>query len=941
MSPSPGCDTAGAPGIERLNVGVGVGRSGIRSHAAAFGFALAISVGGGGGLRTAVAADVDITTDQTAGVNLNLFAGTTARVFPGVTVSNSNVADTLTATAQAWFLTNQGTIRNVTGNDAIQFSLGGSVTNEVGATIFSQSASGIRITGAPGAVVNQGTIQSSGIADVVALTGGGSVSNAAGATISTATANQGAVSISGGTTRTVTNSGTISNTANAAFATGVLIQGAGATNTITNNAGGQIFGGFNGVFTSSTAAITLNNSGSITSNRGSAIEATLGGTITNTGTITNNNLGAAAQQNGILIRNTAAAEIINSGTITGGINAINFTLAGGGAVGATHTVRLRTGSVLNGNVLGGTGTDNLILEGTGSETISKFANFETLAMNGSDWTLNGAGTFSASTTVQAGTLRISGQLASPAVTVLNGGTLTGNGTVIGAVTNSGNVRVDSGTLTVNGNYVHQNGATFTVGITPAASGLLAITGGGNTATINGGNVSVLASIGAYPLNSVYTILSAQGGRTGTFNGVTTNLAFLSPTLTYDANNVFLTIVRNSLDYAAIGNTPNQRAAGGGLELLGLTNPMALAALFFTPDQARSAFDLVSGEIHPSLRSAMIEDSRFIRDAILGRLSRIASTPSLPPSAAENLMPYQADTALAKRRRITKAEPQWPIKAEPSKPVYAAWAHGYGNWAQRNGDGNAAALRYNTGGGFGGLDVTLNNRWRFGFAAGGGSTSASVAARASSGTIDTAHMGVYGGTQVGAFAFKGGLAYARHDVTTSRTIAFGTFGDFTRASYRGSTSQAFGEIAWRIPVAPLPLETFANVAYVRASTGGITEAGGPAALRIAGASSDTVYTTLGIRGSKVLTIAPWPVVVAGSLGWQHAWAHSAPLSSMAFADSPSPFAISGVPIAADALAAEASADALIRPNAMLGVSYSGRVAGTARSHAAKGRFVYRF
>lgn len=899
-------------------------------------------VGDGDGLRPAAAADVDITTDQTTGINLNLFAGTTVQVFPGVTVSNSNVADTLTATAQAWFLTNQGTIRNVTGNDAIQFSLGGSVTNELGATIFSQSASGIRITGAPGAVVNRGIIQSSGIADVVALTGGGSITNAAGATISTATANQGAVSISGGTTRTVTNSGTISNTSNAAFATGVLIQGAGATNTITNNAGGQIFGGFNGVFTSSTAAITLNNFGSIASNRGSAIEATLGGTITNTGTITNNNLGVAAQQNGILIRNTAAAEIVNSGTISGGVNAINFTLTGGGAVGATHTVRLRTGSVLNGNVLGGTGTDNLILEGTGSETISKFSNFETLAMNGSDWTLNGNGTFSTSTAVQAGTLRVTGQLTSPTVAIQNGGTLTGNGTVVGAVTNSGNVRVDNGVLTFNGNYVHQNGAAFTVGITPSSNGRLAVTGAGNTATINGGNVNVLASIGAYPLNSTYTILSAQGGLTGTFNGVTTNLAFLSPTLTYDPNNVFLTIMRNSLDYAAIGNTPNQRAAGGGLELLGLTNPMTLAALFFTPDQARSAFDLVSGEIHPSLRSAMIEDSRFVRDAILGRLSQISSTPALQPSTM-NLAQEEADAALgyAKRRRIAKASPAWPIRPEPAKPVYSAWAQGYGSWAQRDGDGNAAALRYNTGGGFGGVDVTLNNRWRFGFVAGGGSTSTSVAARASSGTIDTAHMGVYGGTQAGAFAFKGGLAYARHDITTSRTIAFGTFGDFTRASYHGSTSQAFGEIAWRIPVVPLPLETFANVAYVRASTGGITEAGGPAALRVAGTSSDTTYSTLGIRGSKVFAGAPWPVVVAGSLGWQHAWTHSAPLSSMAFADSPSPFAISGVPIAADALAAEASADALIRPNAMLGVSYSGRVAGTASSHAAKGRFVYQF
>ena len=84
---------------------------------------------------------------------------------------------------------------------------------------------------------------------------------------------------------------------------------------------------------------------------------------------------------------------------------------------------------------GGTGTDNLVLMGTGTEAISKFLSFETLSMTGTDWTLTGTGAFTTSTTVGGGFLHVNGQLTSPTVTI-NGGTLGGTGTIVGAVTNN-------------------------------------------------------------------------------------------------------------------------------------------------------------------------------------------------------------------------------------------------------------------------------------------------------------------------------------------------------------------------------------------------------------------------------------------------------------------------------------------------------------------------
>ncbi len=914
------------------------------------------------------AADVEITSNIANGVNLNTFSGSTAHVATGVTVNNTGTLigpgpTGMYASAQAWTLQNDGSITSTgLGGLAVNFTAGGTINN---AGLINSTTSNAILLNNGGTVNNlaTGTINANGIAIItqtatatisnagtinapINVTGGGGVTNLTGATISATKNNDVAVTVRGGTGRTIINDGTISSTLGS-FATGVEIGTGGGTGSVTNQSNGSIFGAYNGAYAGTSVVLNLTNNGQIRSNAGSAIEMNGGGTITNTGTIANSgSSGSAANWNGILVRNTFAAEIINSGTISGATNAITFAANAGVPAGAPHTLRLRTGSVLNGNVVGGTGTDNLILEGTGTENIAKFSNFETLTMNGVDWTLTGNGTFSTTTTVQAGTLRVSGQLTSPAVGVQSGGTLTGNGTVVGNVTNNtgGNVRVDSGTLAFNGNYIHQIGAFFTVGVTPSANGVLAITGAGHTATIQGGSVHVMAGVGSYAPSTQYTILTTTGGRIGTFSGVSSNFAFLDPSLTYDANNVYLTLVRNSIDFASVGITPNQISAGGGLAALGMTNPIVSAALMLSPEQARAAFDSVSGEIHPSLHSLMLDESSLVREAILGRQRLDTLQGSTGTQAVGFADEDESALAYAKKARKTKAGPKWPIKAQPPvvAPIYAAWVQGYGNWTRLNSDGNAATLRASNGGAIGGVDVTLNNNWRLGVATGGGRSDARVDARTSSGTIDTFHLAAYGGGQIGDILLRTGAAYSHHDISTTRTIAFPGFADAATASYNASTSQVFGEAAYRLHASWLNAEAFADLAHVRVRSDGFTESGGPAALTVAQTSTSATYTTLGVRAqAPIPALGPWLMTARGSLGWQHAFDNVTPVSLMSFAASPSPFAISGVPIATDALLVEAGLDAFVHRNTVVALLYTGRIAADASAHAVRANVAVRF
>lgn len=853
----------------------------------------------------ALAADVEITSNR-ANLDLDAQSGTTAHIAAGITVGSTALpgGGVVAATLQPWLLSNEGT---VTGSGTVlRFLKGGSVTNAVGAFVTGANTAlqfGTSADGGVGTLTNAGTISSTSTGDTVLLYGGGSVTNLVGATIS-ANNSSNAVSISGGTSRTVTNSGTITNTG-ASFSTGVLVQGAGATNTITNNAGGSIHGGYNGVYASATASVSLGNAGSITSDRGSAVEATAGGTITNSGTIANGGLGSAGSNNGITVRNTASAEVINSGTITGGVAAINFTASGGGSVGATHIVRLRTGSVLNGSVLGGTGTDQLILEGSGSESIAKFQNFETLSAQGTDWTLTDAGTFATSAEVQSGILRVTGMLTSPDVAVRAVGTLAGTGTIAGNVSNAGTVATGTGVLTVAGNYVQQAGSTLSVGVTPSLAGLLAVSGLGHSATLQGGTVAVQAVPGSYGASTTYTILTATGGVSGSFGTVTSSLAYLAPTLSYDASNVYLTLTRNAVDFAAIAATRNQRAAAGAVETLGSGNPLFDAVVPLDAAAARAAFDAVSGEIHASERTALIEDSRLLRDAILGRLGGTG-----------------APTGTIVGDGLT------------------LWGQAYGAGGHSAGDGNAARLGRSGGGVIVGLDGSVAEAWRAGIVAGYGRSRFDVDGRASEGDSDNYHLAVYGGGGWGALALRAGLAQTWHDVDVSRTIVLTGLNDRTRSNGDATTTQLFAELGRPFALGAATIEPFGNLALVRVRTSAVTETGGPAALSVATGSDTVTLATLGLHGATSLPLGGAMVTARGTLGWRHAFGALTPTADVAFAGQ-APFSVAGVPVAANAFVADAALDIAVGPGATLGVLVGGQAGNGAVDGSVRATATLRF
>jgi outer membrane autotransporter protein len=531
-------------------------------------------------------------------------------------------------------------------------------------------------------------------------------------------------------------------------------------------------------------------------------------------------------------------------------------------------------------------------------------------------------------TMNTGLLSVNGQI-DGAVNILDGASLGGTGTVGNTtIANGGTLAPGNsiGTLHVDGNLEFAAGSSFDVEVDPlsSASDLVAITG---NVTINGGTVAHIGGAGDF-LRTTRIILTTGGELTGAFAEVESIYAFLTPRLIYDydADMVALELGRNDIDFVSSAATRNQTATAQAIDSIGIfaANPLYDAIALLPTDDAliQASFDALSGEIGATLEGALIEDSRFVRDAMDQRLR---TSPTGPSDDYVPLMGYAPSTE--------------PILPSPEPAGSTVWAYGFGSSGTAGGDGNAAALDHDIGGLLVGTDGLLGD-WRVGLLAGYSRSGFEVGDRSSSGSSDSYHLGLYGGTAWGALALRTGLAYTLQDLSTQRLVAIPGLDDSLSAAYGAQTLQAFGELAYAIETDGARLEPFVNLAHVNLTTDGYTEEGGPAALTVADSSTGITFATLGARAELAFELGSIDATLLGMLGWRHAFGDLTPTVTQAFAADDA-FTIAGAPIASDSVVIEAGLDLALNDTATVAVSYLGQISSETENHGAKATLAVSF
>lgn len=514
--------------------------------------------------------------------------------------------------------------------------------------------------------------------------------------------------------------------------------------------------------------------------------------------------------------------------------------------------------------------------------------------------------FAGTTTItDNSTLAVNGALGGTTI-VANGGVLKGNGTL-------GNLTVDTNGTAAPGNSIgitnavnvtFNPGSTYEVELNAAGqSDLILATG---TATLNGGTVEAIP-FPDYSLGSAYTILTAAGGVTGTFDDSTFTTTFLEAVLSYDANNVYVTLTPNSTAADAAARTPNQQAVAA------VTSAEAGSLSFATPlytsadaDTFRAGLDSLSGEIHASMAGAFITEQQRLRAITL-------------------------NDAHLRDASFTRGDTTF-------------WAQGFGSFGSTSGTANTARMTNENAGTLFGAEGRHDDR-RSGIAIGGSRSHAQQDGRSSKAASDNVHLLAYTGNVGGVSKTQHtvGASLSLHSIDMSRAITANGFTDTSKADYSGRTAEAFAEIAHPLAAGGrATLTPYLQGAVTVQQQDGFTESG--AAGLMAGTRTTRVASTaLGLRYDRPFEVGGSRTLHASAgAAWQHLYGDDTPDSVMGFTAAPaSRFSIEGAPLARDAALLSASLSTNARADLAFSLGYDGSLATDATAHTVTARGNYSF
>lgn len=617
-----------------------------------------------------------------------------------------------------------------------------------------------------------------------------------------------------------------------------------------------------------------------------------------------------------------ADTVINGGTISGS-NGLALDLGGG-----NDSLTLRNGSRFVGVVDGGSGYDRVVMDDVAGGSFGASRDFEWLEVRQGAWTLTGNGDFSDGGAVRNGATLINQGGIAGNLTVDAGGVYAGGGSV-GSLNVNGTLRTD--TSLGRASIVHDlnmgSGSTLAYGVN--ADGSSAPVQVGGIAFLNGATLAVNPGSGTYPWQSHYTVLQAASVN-GTFGKVTSDYAFLTPTLAYTPTQVDLTYTRNDVAFSQFAATGNGGNAASSLASMGNNNALYNALLNTTQSTAGAAIEQLAGASNANLTSATLGASSQVGNSMLAAMQQMGGSPGLMVGLDQRETPVLAANGVpTEARNLNDPNARGRL-----------WLQAIGGYGKLDGEHGNSGLEQRTKGSVLGADWALNPQWRLGVL--GGYSKTDLDATGVDGNVESWHAGVYALRQSGPFSLRLGAAYSGHQGESKRTVAFNGFSDRPKGDYDADSQQAFAELGYAMGSGRLSAEPFASLGYQRYHRDRYQEKGGAAALDVDSQTQDNFSSTLGLRLAHLSSLdngmSLTPRLAAG---WKHTYGDVSSSTRQAFVVGGTAFNVDGSALDRDSLVLEAGLDVGISARHSLALGYSGEIGSNSRNHGLIGQWQMSF
>lgn len=617
-------------------------------------------------------------------------------------------------------------------------------------------------------------------------------------------------------------------------------------------------------------------------------------------------------------------------------------IAGAGANVAGSTVAIANSGVWRPNrdsAFSGTAS----LANTGSFNAGSWRTALTSVDNAGRVEIATGGTLAASSGYRqtAGATIVNGSLVTPALT-LDGGVLSGTGSVIGNVAaNAGSTvspGTSPGTLTIRGNLSFAAGSTYLAEVQGATADRLDVSGTASLA----GTLRLVPLGGSYSFDNPYTLLSAAGGRSGTFATVDSTGSFgdgVATVVSYTGSEVLLTLrprqiisvlapdaqSANGLAIAAAIDA----AAARGLDVSGLFPIYNLPAAAIP-----GALRQLTGEVHTA-SAAVTEISS---DRFLGAM--------LDPMAAGRLDDGGPGPGMASfSGTVSKGADMPAAPARLDAPRYAVWGSASGSTGRTDGDAAAGSARRRIEDAHiaTGVDIRLMPGTIAGIAVSAGRAHASMPGGLGRAEADIYQVGLYGSTKLGPLKLAASGSYAVLDTDVRRAIpALGTAvtSSYQATAWSGRLQANLAALEWNgislSPLAAVQATRSRTPAIVETNWTGVTVG----ALTLARRSDVTSRGELGLQLDARTTL--FGIGVTGYVrgAWAHYFQRGEALSASLIALPGTAFSTRGATMARNSALVSTGISARLTESVTLGLNLDGefaarsnRLGGTAQLRVA--------